>query len=153
MIPKLIKGGNFIDERGSMSFVNDFDIGTAKRFYTITHISKEIVRAWQGHEFEQKYFFPLQGKFLIAWVQIDNFANPSENLSPNFAILDAKDTALLHIPNGYANGLKALTQEAQIGVFSDFDLEKSVLEKHRYDPDLWFDWTQDFGTFENNMIY
>ena len=153
MVPKLIKGGNFTDERGSMSFVNDFDVSAAKRFYTIAHSSREIVRAWQGHEFEQKYFFPLQGRFLIAWVKIDNFSNPSEKLPVNFVILDAKDTALLHIPNGYANGLKALTNEAQIGVFSDVELEKSVMEKHRYDPNLWFDWTQDFENFENNMIY
>lgn len=153
MIPKIIKGGNFVDERGAMSFVNDFDLSAAKRFYTITHNSIETVRAWQGHEFEQKYFFPLQGRFLIAWVKIDNFSNPSEKLPVNYVILDATDTALLYIPDGFANGLKALTNEAQIGVFSDFNLEKSVMEKHRYDPQRWFDWHQNFLMYNNNLIY
>lgn len=153
MVPKIIKGGNFVDERGTMSFVNDFNVRNAQRFYTITHKDTATIRAWQGHEFEQKYFFPLKGRFVIAWVKIDDFSNPTDHPPVSFTILDAQETALLHIPNGYANGLMALSPDAQIGVFSDFNLEESVKEKHRYNPQRWFDWEQDFDKFHSNIIY
>jgi len=151
---QLIKGGNYSDARGEMAFVNEFKPADAQRFYTIKHPSTAVVRAWQGHEFEQKYFFPLTGQFLIAFVQIDNFEQPSINLGARFVILDAEDTCLLKIPAGYANGLKAVTPNAMVGVFSGFELEKSVNEKRRYDPNLWFDWQKNYiETHQINRIY
>lgn len=150
--PKLILGGIFEDHRGEMSFVNDFKVNRAKRFYTIKHTDKNIVRAWQGHELESKYFFPLDGKFLIAWVQLDNFENPNQSLRAKFVILDANEPAILAIPAGYANGLKCITNNARVGVFSGFELEKSIEEKRRYDAKLWFNWEQDFENNECNQI-
>jgi len=140
--PRLIKGGTHIDDRGILSFVNDFDLTPIKRFYTITHPNQEVVRAWQGHQQEHKYFHVLQGSFVIAWVEIDNWASPSQTLKAEHLILTANEPSVLQITPGHANGLKALKPNSQIMVFSDYPLNKSVDDGFRFDKDWWFDWTQ-----------
>lgn len=138
-MPKLIEGGEFTDERGIISFINDFDLSTIKRFYTITHPDKKIVRAWQGHRQEHKYFHVQKGSFVIAWVEIDNWDSPSKSLKAEHTILRANQIAVLSIPSGFANGLKALEEHSQIMVFSDHRLNESNDDQIRFDKDLWFD--------------
>lgn len=140
--PQVIKGGFFEDERGSMRFVNEFSFGDVKRFYFIKHPNTTFVRAWQGHQFEKKYFYPIKGKFVVAWVKIDDFKNPSDNLVPEYHILSEQNSELLSIPKGYANGLKALEPNSEIMIFSDMKLEQSVEEKIRFDADKWLDWSK-----------
>lgn len=65
--PKIIKGGKFKDERGLIRFVNDFHFENIKRFYLIKHPDTKFVRAYQGHQLESKYFYPVSGSFVIAW--------------------------------------------------------------------------------------
>jgi dTDP-4-dehydrorhamnose 3,5-epimerase-like enzyme len=138
--PIIIKGGQFSDERGSMRFVNDFSFGDVKRFYFIKHPDTSVVRAWQGHQFEKKYFYPINGSFVVAWVKIDDFKNPSKNLKPEYHILSVENSEILSIPKGYANGLKALKPNSELMIFSDMNLEESVNEKIRFPADMWFDW-------------
>ncbi|HPE77598.1 MAG TPA: hypothetical protein PLC80_16005 [Draconibacterium sp.] len=138
--PTIIKGGIFSDERGSMRFVNDFNFTNVKRFYFIKHPNTEFVRAWQAHQFEKKNFFPISGSFVVAWVKIDDFEDPSKNLIPEYHILSAKNSEVLSIPNGYANGLKALEPNSEILLFSDMNLEDSLAENIRYPSDWWMDW-------------
>ena len=142
--PQIIKGGHFRDYRGEMRFVNDFKFEDVKRFYFIKHPDTEIVRAWQGHQREYKYFYPIKGSFIIAWVKIDNFESPSINLKADFHIIKEDKSELVYIPPGYANGIKALEPGSELMIFSDMELEQSVNEKHRYNPDLWFDWNKDY---------
>lgn len=138
--PLIIHGGTFSDERGSMRFVNDFHLEDVRRFYFIKHTDTSIIRAWQGHQFEKKYFYPISGSFVVAWVKIDNFNKPSKNLISEYHILSAENSEIISIPKGYANGLKALEDNSEIMVFSDMDLEKSVNEKIRFPADWWLDW-------------
>ena len=138
--PIIIKGGQFSDERGSMRFVNDFNFGDVKRFYFIKHSDTTVVRAWQGHQFEKKYFYPILGSFVVAWVKIDDFENPLDNLIPEYHILSTKNSEIISVPKGYANGLKALEPNSELMIFSDMNLEESVKEKIRFDANLWFDW-------------
>lgn len=142
MVEKLsiIKGGNFSDDRGVMRFVNDFRFEDVKRFYFIKHLDTSVVRAWQGHQFEKKYFYPISGKFAIAWVEIDDFNNPSDDLTPAVRILSAENSEILAIPKGYANGLKALEPNSELMIFSDMSLEESLNEKIRYPSNKWLDW-------------
>lgn len=142
VIPELIRGGNFTDERGTLSFVNDFDLKEVKRFYSITHTDKSVVRAWQGHQQETKWFRCLKGCFVVAWKKIDNWNKPSEFPEAEYEILDATENKVLRIPPGYANGLKALDSESEIMVFSDYYLGESLDDKIRFDSNLWFDWDQ-----------
>ena len=138
--PSIIKGGSFSDERGTMRFVNDFKFTDVKRFYLIKHPDATIIRAWQGHQLEKKYFFPISGSFVIAWVKIDNFENPSDNLIPEYHILSSESSEILSVPKGYANGLKALEPNSEIMIFSDMSLEDSVSENRRYPAEKWIDW-------------
>jgi len=138
--PTIIKGGSFVDERGSMRFVNDFRFNDIKRFYFIKHPDTSIIRAWQGHQFEKKYFYPVSGSFIVAWVKIDDFYNPSNDLLPEYHILSAENSEIVMIPKGYANGIKALEPDSEVMIFSDMELEESVREKIRYNSELWFDW-------------
>lgn len=139
--PLLIKGNHHSDERGSVSFINDFDMTPLKRMYTIQHPSTSIVRAWQAHKIESKYFKCIQGRFLVAAVAIDNWDSPSTHLKPKTFILDAQNTEILCIPGGHANGFKALEADAQLLVFSDMDLESAKDDQFRFDASLWMDWT------------
>lgn len=138
--PSIIKGGNFADQRGIMRFVNDFSFNDIKRFYFIKHPDIEVVRAWQGHQFEKKYFYPISGSFIVAWVKIDDFNNPSRDLIPEYHILSTSASEIITVPVGYANGLKALEPDSEILIFSDMNLEDSLNEKIRFPAEWWMDW-------------
>ncbi len=144
MKPSIIRGSIFKDTRGIIRHTNDFKLTNVCRFYTIQHSDTETIRAWQGHEFETKYFVPINGKFVVAWVEIEDFKNPSQNLVAEYKLLSDDQPSILHIPPGHANGLRALENNSIIGVFSDMDNDKSVKEKIRYPSGLWFDWFQNF---------
>ena len=123
MKPNIIKGNNYEDRLGKIRHTNDFKLKNVCRFYTIEHIDTKSIRAWQGHQVEAKYFVPIRGSFVVAWVKIDNFNNPSTELKAEHNILNQDEPLVLHIPPGYANGLRALKPNSVIGVFSDMENE------------------------------
>lgn len=139
--PQIIKGGIFTDERGAIRYANEFTLHRVKRFYVIEHKDTSSIRAWQGHRLEMKYFFPIKGSFVLAWVKIDDFDNPDKNLQAEFTVLNA-DTNLqvLYLPPGYANGFKALEENSIIGVFSNLDVKESAKDIVRFPANWWFDW-------------
>lgn len=138
--PKVISGGSFTDHRGDIRFVNDFKFDDVVRFYFIKHPDTHFIRAWQAHKSEAKYFYPISGRFIIAWVKIDDFESPSLDLIPDFHIIDANRSEVLYIPDGYANGLRALDPDSELMIFSNMELKQSIKEKIRYNPKRWFDW-------------
>jgi dTDP-4-dehydrorhamnose 3,5-epimerase-like enzyme len=133
----LIKGNSFTDERGTIRFVNDFHFDRIKRFYTITHHDTSVIRAWQGHKIESKYFFVTKGKFLICWVEIDNWDNPGKELKVNNQILSEDNPQVLIVPPGNANGFKAIEPDSTLLVFSDLNLEDSSGDLYRFERDYW----------------
>ncbi len=140
--PKIIKGGEFEDSRGKLTYVNEFDLTPVKRFYAIKHPDKTVVRAWQGHRKESKWFKCISGSFVVAWKKIDDFENPSDTIKPDYVVLNKETNSILYVPPGYANGLKALEENSEILVFSDHKLGESLDDKIRFDKDLWLDWEQ-----------
>ena len=130
------------DERGTIAFVNDFNFEGVKRFYTITHKDTSVVRAWQGHRFESKYFYCLKGEFLINLVKLDDWEKPSDDLPVRSYELSAEDSKILFIPPGFANGFKALSEGGQLLVLSDKTLEESVNDDVRFDMNDWFNWNK-----------
>jgi dTDP-4-dehydrorhamnose 3,5-epimerase-like enzyme len=138
--PTIIQGGLHQDERGKLAFVNDFDLSQVKRYYIIEHNDVTVIRAWQGHKKEQKWFQVISGSFKIALVQPDNWGNPSENLEVKEFILDAKNNQVLHIPSNFANGFKALEENSRMIVFSDFSIAESSDDNYRFESNKWFDW-------------
>ena len=139
--PQLIQGDTFVDERGTLAFVNAFDMDEVQRMYTITHPHTHIVRAWQGHKKETKYFKCIAGRFLIALVKIDDWEQPSQDLMVETFVLDAIKPQILQVPKGYANGFKALDAGSQLLVFSDHTLEAAQGDQFRFSSDFWFHWT------------
>ena len=139
----LIHGSQHSDERGLIKFVNTFDLSPAKRFYTIEHKDPNIVRAWQAHKIEEKYFHVIKGSFLLAVIKIDNWADPSKFLEPQKFILSAEESQVLHVPAGYANGFRALESNSILLVFSNLSLAHAVEDDYRYDKNLWINWFQD----------
>lgn len=138
--PTIIKGDQFSDHRGTLRFVNEFLMQDVVRFYTISHFSTEVIRAWQGHQKEKKWFSSLKGSFVVAWVKIDNFEKPLKSLTAQYHVLNTEQSEVLFIPSGYANGMKALEPNSELLVFSSLPLELSKKDDYRYPADWWLDW-------------
>ncbi len=136
--PHIIKGNNHTDHRGTISFINDFKFDGVERFYIIHHPETSIIRAWQGHKYESKYYFPIKGSWIIAWVKMD-FDKPVENWRAEYIKLSANDNKMIFLPPGYANGFKALDKDAIIIGFSvpgKFSEEETL----RWNPNKWLEW-------------
>ena len=134
---QLIKGNIHNDHRGIIRFVNDFDFEKIKRFYAITHPETNIIRAWQGHKLETKYFYVTKGSFLLNWIEIDNWETPSKDLSINTHTLTDTQSEILIIPPGHVNGFKALQPDSIMMVFSDMLLEDSKEDDYRFPAEMW----------------
>ena len=139
--PRLIKGGLAVDDRGQVSFVNDFDFEGVKRFYAVENHSRGLIRAWHAHRKEAKYVMVVRGAALIAAVEIDDWDNPSKDALVHRHVLSERSPSVLFIPAGYANGFMSLTQDAKILFFSTSSLADSLGDDVRYDPRHWDPWT------------
>lgn len=138
--PKLLKGAISVDDRGSVSFVNDFDFAGVKRFYMIRNHRQGFIRAWHGHKHEAKYFIVIKGSALICGVQVDDWTNPSKNLKVHRFVLSEKNPMVLYLPAGFANGAMSLTEDAQIMVFSTSALQDSLQDDIRFESHYWDPW-------------
>lgn len=140
--PSIIQGKQHKDARGSIHFVNAFSMDAVKRFYIISPENTQIIRAWQGHKKEEKWFYALKGRFLVVLIKIDNWETPAENLNHQAFILEADKNQVLHIPEGYVNGFKALEKTAQLLVYSNATLAESTDDNYRFEANKWFDWSK-----------
>lgn len=137
MIPKIIQGGNFSDDRGTISFVNDFSFKDIERFYILSNSDKNPIRAWQGHKLDAKNFYCITGSFKVHFVQIDNWDNPSKDLIIDTVIISANDSKILHIPAGYANAVESLESNSKLISFSTLPLSNVEDDDVRYESDYW----------------
>ena len=138
--PVLIKGGLSVDDRGEVTFINDFHFEGIKTFYTIINHSNGFVRAWHGHKKESKYFHVIKGAALVCAVKIDNWTKPSPDLKVSKFTLSEKSPSALFIPAGFANGFMSLTEECKIIVFSTSSIEESLNDDFRFDARFWDPW-------------
>lgn len=138
--PKLLKGAISVDDRGSVSFVNDFDFAGVKRFYMIRNHRQGFIRAWHGHKHEAKYFTVVKGSALICGVQVDNWTNPSKDVKVHRFVLSEKNPMVLYLPAGFANGAMSLTEDAQVMVFSTSTLQESLQDDIRFESHYWDPW-------------
>ena len=138
--PILTKGGLSVDDRGTVSFVNDFDFKNVKRFYVVENHKQGFIRAWHGHKNESKYVFVVKGSAVVASVKIDNWENPSKNLQVNRFVLSEKTPSILFIPAGYANGFMSLSEDAKLIFYSTSELKDSLNDDIRFDAHYWDAW-------------
>ena len=137
MTPQLIEGGNFSDHRGTLSYVNDFSFKDIERFYIISNSDTHPLRAWQGHKLDAKNFYCLSGSFRIHYVKIDNWENPSKDLTIETVTLTESESKMLHIPAGYANAIESLEPDSKLISFSTLPLSNVSEDDVRYDANYW----------------
>jgi dTDP-4-dehydrorhamnose 3,5-epimerase-like enzyme len=138
--PKLFKGGIAVDDRGSLSFVNDFDFSEVKRFYVVENHEQGFIRAWHGHKHESKYVFVVKGSALVGSVEVDHWEKPSKDCKIQRVILSEKSPSVYFIPEGYANGFMSLSDDLKIIFFSTSTLEESSDDDIRFDAKYWNIW-------------
>jgi dTDP-4-dehydrorhamnose 3,5-epimerase-like enzyme len=120
MIPKLLKGNRHEDLRGTLFYNNDFDASEVKRIYVIENKSPAIVRAWQGHKIEQRWFSAIQGSFKIELIAVDNWETPSKKLKKFAFVLDSIKLDVLHIPAGCISSIQSLDEGSKLLVMADY---------------------------------
>lgn len=138
--PILIQGANWADERGQLDFINDFDMSPIKRVYFTTHFNTDVIRAWQGHKIESRWFVCIKGSFTVKLVAIDNWESPSDNLKIYDYKLSADKLEALYIPYGYANGFKAIEDNAKLMIMSNYGLDEIKDDQVRFDKNKWGKW-------------
>lgn len=119
----LIKGNLHVDERGVVRYVNGFDMSRVVRMYSIDP-KFGVIRAWQGHQKETKWFYAAKGSFLVKTITMDALEKKEYFLKDN-------ESNVLEIPGGHYNGFVALEEGSVLVVFSDFDLEASKRDDFR----------------------
>ncbi len=137
---KLLEGGLAVDDRGEVTFANDFDFSDVKRFYMVENHKAGFVRAWHAHHKEGKYVFVPNGEALIGAVKIDNWEKPNHNAEVYQHVLSSHKPQILYIPPGYANGAMSLTTDTKIIYFSTSSLDESKGDDVRYNAHYWNIW-------------
>ena len=132
MVPKLLKGDSHNDARGALIYNNDFDASIVKRIYVIENINTDFVRAWQGHQIEQRWYSALKGSFIIELIAIDNWDKPSKKLGRLEFVLDSKKLDVLHIPAGYVSSIQSLEEGSKLLVMADY-LLGALEDEYRYE--------------------
>lgn len=135
--PTLIEGGRFYDDRGSVSFVNDFDFQGVKRFYQVYNFQANFVRAWHGHKCEGKYITVTKGAAIIAAAPIGLLDGPDNEFTR--VILTEHKPSVLWVPPGYVNGSKSLVADTIITYYSTATLDESKVDDFRH-PATKADW-------------
>ena len=138
--PYIIKGGNYTDERGGLEFYNDFDMSQIKRMYFTTHFDSKVIRAWQGHTIQSRWFSSVQGSFVVKLIKIDNWGKPSDELKVLEYTLTAEKQEILYIPKGYVNGFKALKNNSKLMIMSNYGFNEIENDEIRFDKNKWSKW-------------
>lgn len=135
--PAIIQGAKHSDQRGTLSFWNDFDLQAVKRMYVVENADTQLLRGWRGHRIEQRWFYAMVGFFSIHLVQIDDWERPNPSVAQLNYELSAAENKVLHVPAGYASAIQALTKEAKLLVLGDYTLEHAKNDDHLY-PSNYF---------------
>ncbi len=138
--PTVIKGGLAKDDRGAVSFVNDFVMFDVKRFYVIEAAHPGCVRAWIGHRFERKWFFAVSGRMALVVRTLESFDPEVGSPDSRVFYLDACEPQVVALPCGFAIGIKALSENARMLVYSDKTLEEAKDDVIRFDKNHGFEW-------------
>ena len=141
--PKIISGGIAVDDRGIVTFVNEFDFNGVKRFYQVENHEQGFIRAWHGHQKEGKYVYVSKGSALFGVVDLEAETMPEEFIVTDMTyrfVLSDKKPSVLWIPPGYFNGFMNLESDTRIIFFSTSLLEDSLGDDIRMPFDKWNLW-------------
>lgn len=136
MESQLIAGNKHKDDRGIITYNNDFDASRIKRIYTIENHSIDFIRGWQGHEIEQRWFACIKGSFEISVIQINDFENPSKDLIVKKHQLNDEKLTYLHVPSGCVTAIQSKEENSKLLVLSDYGLGE-ISDEFRYSLDYF----------------
>lgn len=136
MIPKITKGASHTDARGTLFYNNDFDASAVKRIYVIENATTDIIRAWQGHKIEQRWFSAIKGSFKIQLIKVDNWEHPSKNLEKLTFIVNAEKLDVLHVPKSYVSRIQSLEEGSKLLVMADYMLNE-IIDEFRFPFDYF----------------
>ncbi len=129
-------GNKYEDNRGIISYNNDFDATPIKRIYTIENYSTDFIRGWQGHQIEQRWFSCMKGEFEIYVIEIDDFENPSTQLQPKKFVISDQALSYLHVPAGCITAIKSKTEGAKLLVLADYAMGE-INDEYRFPIDYF----------------
>lgn len=138
--PELIQGTVFVDDRGSLSAINDCDFSNVKRCYWVVNHRAGLVRAWHAHRREGKFVLVVAGAAVVGAVKVDKWEDPSRDLPVERVVLSARRPCVFYIPPGYANGTMNLTANTKIMFFSTTRLDEARDDDIRYPANHWDIW-------------
>ena len=141
--PTILNGGLAVDDRGSVSFVNDFNFKNVKRFYQVQNHRRGFIRAWHGHKKEGKYVYVAAGTALVGAVPMPETEVDKDTVPETF-VISAKCPKILYIPPNYANGFLNLEDKTIIQFFSTSTLDESLGDDIRFEYDKWDIWKENF---------
>ena len=130
--PKIIQGNFLSDNRGTLFYNNDFNATEVKRFYIIENKDSELIRGWQGHKIEQRWFNVVQGSFSVKLIKIDNWELPSKDLCCKECIITSKSLDLLHVPKGFISCIQSKEEGSKLLVMSDYMFDE-IEDDFRFD--------------------
>lgn len=130
-LPEIIKGNCFTDERGKISFNNEFNTSEIKRIYFIENLRLDFVRGWQGHKLEQRWFMSVTGSFEIKVIKIDQWENPSKDLQALKYQVNSSTSDVLYIPAGYITCIKAIEEGSKLMAMSDYRIGE-IQDEYRF---------------------
>ena len=136
----IFNGGLSVDDRGEVTFINDFNFESVKRFYMVSNHKAGFVRAWHAHKREAKYVAAVTGAAIVGAVKIDDWDKPSGDLPVGRYVISSNKPQVLFIPPGYANGFMSLTSDLKLIFFSTAKLDESADDDIRYDARYWDIW-------------
>lgn len=110
--------------------MNAFDMKSVVRMYTIVP-AMGVIRAWQGHRVEAKWFSALYGEVEVCIIPVLDWEVPFGVGEPYTYVLSSANPQVLHIPGGYLNGFRSLTPNSILQVYSDASLEASSQDDYR----------------------
>lgn len=116
---KIYNGNVFVDDRGTIRFVNEFNFKNVKRFYQVENHERGFVRAWHGHEKEDKYVYVAQGS---AWIGVIDMETKTKI---DKYVLSDKSPKILHIPAGNYNGFQTLEENTKVIFFTTLSIEET----------------------------
>ena len=135
-LPKIIKGNSFTDIRGTIYFNNSFDTREIKRMYIIQNSSVNVIRGWQGHKVEQRWFSAVQGEFEIHLIEIDNWETPSRGLQSIKYNLNSDKMNVLHVPPGFVSSIRSKESASKLLAMSNYGIEE-INDEYRYENEYF----------------
>ena len=137
---EVISGEIFADHRGQLASLNNFRFDEVNRVYFLTHPDSSVVRGWNGHKTEKKFFCCVKGAFALAVVKVDDFDQPTAELPAEVYTLQSSESKIIAVAPGHANAMKALEAGSVMAVFSSRTLEEAAGDNYKFPAGMWMDW-------------